>query len=181
MVSQIKLPITKFDAAKRQLETAIRLWFYSGDPVSIHTLVAAAHQVLHDLSKKHGGQPSMRDAGVYIKPEARDRYFKIITEAENFFKHANRDPEATLFFKPEVTPFYLMDSVMVYESITGEFVPVFKVFAGWMLLHYPEILKEEHKAKFDENQIALEQARQKLSKADFFAALLPIMMKHQGI
>jgi hypothetical protein len=41
--------ISKFDAAKRQLETAIRLWFHSGDPVSVHTLAAASHQLLHDL------------------------------------------------------------------------------------------------------------------------------------
>jgi hypothetical protein len=29
--------VSKLDAAKRQLETAIRLYFSDGDPVSIHT------------------------------------------------------------------------------------------------------------------------------------------------
>jgi|ERR1039458_1415946 hypothetical protein len=180
MKPQIKLPITKFDAAKRQLETAIRLWFHSGDPVSIHTLVAAAHQVLHDLNQKSGGRPSMR-SGVNIKPEFKNRYYKSISEAENFFKHADRDPEATHFFKPEGTPFFLMDAVMIYEELTGESVPIFKVFSSWMLLHFPEILKEEHKSKFAENEILLEQARQKLSKIDFFTTFLPITMKHLGV
>jgi hypothetical protein len=180
MESQIKLPITKFDAAKRQLETAIRLWFYSGDPVSIHTLVAAAHQVLHDLNKKHGGRPSMRDAKAYIKPAAQERYFKTITEAENFFKHADRDPEATHLFKPEGTPFFLMDAVIIYEELTGEAVPIFKVFSMWMLLHFPQIIKEERQSKFAENQILLEPAKE-LAKMEFFATFLPVVMKQLGI
>ena len=31
--------VTKLDAARRQLRTAIRLWFQEADPVSIHTLL----------------------------------------------------------------------------------------------------------------------------------------------
>jgi hypothetical protein len=40
-----KLKISKLDAAKRQLEVAIRLYFYFGDPVAIHTLTAAAYNI----------------------------------------------------------------------------------------------------------------------------------------
>ena len=49
------LPVSKFDAARRQLETAIRLYFFQGDPISIHTLASAAAQILHDLSRHRGG------------------------------------------------------------------------------------------------------------------------------
>src|ERR1035441_4333065 len=166
MKPQIKLPITKFDAAKRQLETAIRLWFHSGDPVSIHTLVAAAHQVLHDLNQKSGGRPSMR-SGVNIKPEFKNRYYKSISEAENFFKHADRDPEATHFFKPEGTPFFLMDAIMIYEELTGEGVPIFKVFSMWIVMRFPETIKEERKSIFAQNQAILKSAH-KLNKMEFF-------------
>jgi hypothetical protein len=41
------LAVTKQSAARSQLETAIRLWFYEGDPVAIHTLAVAAHDCLH--------------------------------------------------------------------------------------------------------------------------------------
>jgi hypothetical protein len=34
----MKVRVTKLDAAKKQLETAIMLYFHDGDPVSIHTL-----------------------------------------------------------------------------------------------------------------------------------------------
>ena len=40
-----KLPITKLDAVRRQLETTITLWFHDVDPVSVHTLVMAAHVI----------------------------------------------------------------------------------------------------------------------------------------
>src|SRR5207245_10811773 len=40
MTDNAKITVTKLDAARRQLRTAIRLWFEEGDPVSIHTLAA---------------------------------------------------------------------------------------------------------------------------------------------
>jgi hypothetical protein len=44
--------VTKQDAAKRQLETAIGLWFSEGDEVSTHTLATSALKVLHDVGGK---------------------------------------------------------------------------------------------------------------------------------
>jgi len=45
MTIKPKLKISKLDAAKRQLETAIRLYFNEADPVSVHTLAGAAHTI----------------------------------------------------------------------------------------------------------------------------------------
>ena len=53
------LKVSKLDAAKRQLETAIRLYFSNGDPVSIHTLVAAAYAILHDVTGRKGADPML--------------------------------------------------------------------------------------------------------------------------
>jgi len=55
MTTVQKLTISKLDAAKRQLETVIRLYFVHGDPVSIHTLTSAAYNVIRDVNKKRGG------------------------------------------------------------------------------------------------------------------------------
>ena len=41
-----EVTLSKLDVARRQLETAIRLYFYDGDFVSTHTLAAAACKVL---------------------------------------------------------------------------------------------------------------------------------------
>ncbi len=48
------LEISKLDAAKRQLDTAIRLYFCDGDPVSIHTLAAASYNILRDVTEQIG-------------------------------------------------------------------------------------------------------------------------------
>lgn len=91
--------VSKLDAARRQLEHAIRLYFRHGDVVVIHTLTSAAHQILRDLGKAQGVKSIMHDEGMeLIKPERRDEVRKIYAKAENFFKHADRDPEEQLKF-----------------------------------------------------------------------------------
>jgi hypothetical protein len=52
MVESTTIIITKLDAARRHLATAIRLWFQNEDVVSIHTLAFAAYEVIHVISKK---------------------------------------------------------------------------------------------------------------------------------
>ena len=47
-----KIRVSKLDAARRQLDCAIELWFAGKDEVSIHTLAAAAHQIISDINKK---------------------------------------------------------------------------------------------------------------------------------
>ena len=42
--------LSKLDVVKQQWETAIRLYFSLGDPVSIHTLVAASYNVIRDIN-----------------------------------------------------------------------------------------------------------------------------------
>ena len=41
--------ISKLDAAKRQLEMAIKLYFNDDDPISIHTLASASEEILMKL------------------------------------------------------------------------------------------------------------------------------------
>lgn len=48
------LQISKLAAAQRQLDAAIRMFFQREDELAIHTLTAAAFQILRDLAKKRG-------------------------------------------------------------------------------------------------------------------------------
>ncbi len=57
--------ITKFEAAKRQLDTAITLWFSEADTVSIHTLVCSAHQIIHDINQQKGHRDLLYDSLVF--------------------------------------------------------------------------------------------------------------------
>jgi hypothetical protein len=48
------LQISKIAAAQRQLDAAIRMFFDQEDELAIHTVAAAAFQVLRDVTKKRG-------------------------------------------------------------------------------------------------------------------------------
>ena len=56
-----RLQISKLDAARRQLEIAVRLYFAEDDPVSIHTLTSAAYQLLSDINRALGGPPMLKE------------------------------------------------------------------------------------------------------------------------
>lgn len=50
------LQISKIAAAQRQLDAAIRMFFQREDELAIHTVAAAASQILRDLIKQRGGR-----------------------------------------------------------------------------------------------------------------------------
>ena len=57
---------------------------------------------------------------------------------QNFFKHADRDPDAELEFNPEFTEYMLLDAMVTYARITGEIPTLFNAFSTWFTLQRPE-------------------------------------------
>jgi hypothetical protein len=134
-----KIAITKLDAARRQLETAVMLWFHDGDPVSIHTLVAAAYEIIFVLNKQRGGSAMIKDLK-NVKPEYVKKLWKILADAENFFKHARKDPLETFFFPPAVNRIYMLDAIRTYHEMTQQQLPLFQIFLAYVAFTEPEIL-----------------------------------------
>jgi len=172
------LKIGKLDAAKRQLETAIRLWLFSGEPVSIHTLAAAAHQVLHDFGKRRGVPSILRDSQ-NIRPEYEKRVHELFYRYETFFKHANKDPDALLEFKPGATEVFILDAVLTYENLTREAVPIFTTFKAWMFIQKPELMKEEQGEKIIQIIKNCGGNPLHIPKTEFFTRLQSILMKQR--
>jgi hypothetical protein len=129
--------VTKLDAARRQLATAIRLLFDDGDRISIHTLAAASGEILRDLGRPKGLGSMFKDSSL-VKPEKQKEIRDIFSAAQNFFKHADRDPEAVHDFRPEVTPFHIFDAVELYSAVAGTLFPEAEVFRIWLLVKYPQ-------------------------------------------
>lgn len=83
--------VTKLDSARRQLITAIRLFFDGGDAVSVYSLASNAWEIIDVLctnavvesfSKQvRGNMPFGHTLKYYINEPCR-----------NFFKHADQDP-----------------------------------------------------------------------------------------
>lgn len=143
MRSAIK--ISKLDAAKRQIETAIHLYFLSRDPVSIHTLSYASYQILTDLNKHRGGKAMLLQdmVKIYTKPGHEKEVFAKIHEAENFFKHADRDPEEAVDFSPEAAEVVLWEGCLKYTELSGEQTPIMQAMNLWYQIQHPDLFKYE--------------------------------------
>ena len=168
------LKIGKLDAARRQLETAVRLYFAESDPVSIHTLTAAAHVVLTDLNKLHTGKTKMLTDLMlsHVREEKRQEVKRLLNEAANFFKHADRDSLAVHDFDPAQTEIFLVDACYKFRELTGEVVQVLGVYCTWYMLAHPAqfILSADQTGAISKARATFAGA----SKQAFFAEMLPI-------
>lgn len=170
------ITISKLDAAKRQLEIFIRLYFNSGDPVAMHTLAAAAFGIIRDLNQKRGGSPTLHETIFEnVKPEHHKLFREKLSEAQNFFKHADRDHEATLEFNPDSTEFVAMDACFKYTELTGELPPLFHIFRGWMMMTHQNIFTfpKEDRHQFER----LATTFVPTGKAAYFNDMLSMVMK----
>jgi hypothetical protein len=144
------LHISKLDAAKRQLELAIRLFFNYDDVVAIHTLSSAARDLLSDLAAKQGVKSIVYSQMIeeVVKPEKQAEVRKIFNKAKNFFKHADKDPDALLKFNPEISEFDIWDACELYRKLTQENTPLVLLYISWFYLKYNHlILDSERKEK----------------------------------
>jgi hypothetical protein len=106
--------VTKMDAAVRQLNCAIELYFHDEDPVPIHTLACAAHQIIHDINRKSGAAELLFDATCKAGSEGKE-LLNAMRKHANYFKHADVDscPNCGIRFSPNVT------EVIIYSAIVG--------------------------------------------------------------
>lgn len=174
MIKSIK--ISKLDAAKRQLETVMRLYFSHGDPVSIHTLTASAYNVLRDVTAKKGGSPMLLKDKMfdYVKPGHKKTLRKKFNEAENFFKHARRDHETALDFNTEQTEFLIYDACSQYYELTGEYPPLFHIYQVWFMANKPNLFdfSEEQAKLINRNANSVVS----MGRQEYFNTILPVIL-----
>ena len=139
--------INKLDAACRQLNTAISLWFNDGDTVSIHTLACSAHQIVHDVNQQRGGRDLIYDS-LNIKEEYRREANRFLKHPYNFFKHAANDAFDTIEFKPILTELFIIFTSLGLEILGRKPDPIraaFNIYFGW---RNPHILTEKGKSEW---------------------------------
>lgn len=111
--------VTKLEAARLQLHTALDLYFNDGDDISIHTLVGASHEVLRNICESRG-LSSIKGAFVESQPkEDRKDLINKLNAPRSFLKHANNDPDGEIEFNPEINDIWLMDACSMYTKLTG--------------------------------------------------------------
>lgn len=77
-----KIFINKLSVGERQLTAAIRMYFLKEDPLAIHIVSSAAHNVLADLMKERGKDASVHGIVYGLLRAAKDLHEGEITEDE---------------------------------------------------------------------------------------------------
>jgi hypothetical protein len=168
-----KVTVTKMDAAQRQLETAIGLWFHDADFVSMHTLAMAAREILRALSKKRAGEPMLGDAAAMIRPEFQRQFAEAVLRAANFFKHGTKDPLAAYRFSQDTNDYVLLEACQAFEILNHEETPLMRLLVFYLAFHKPEVFKAEF-IRSIQQEPAFAGVGQ-LSKKRFFGERLPIV------
>lgn len=144
MSEELRTDITKEEAVRRQLETAIALFFSNDDAISIHVLAQSAGRILTDICK-HKKVTSFRDLLMdYIKPEYQQQFSNLLNAAYNYFKHADKDPFTELErFNPETNEVLLFACCYDYWHCYGSLSPLaVAVYFSWYLGAHPQMIKD---------------------------------------
>lgn len=167
MLQSADMQITKLEAARRQLDAAIGLYFNDGDAIAIHTLVGAAHILLTDLSKA-AEQESLFQR--YIRPEKRAEVERAIRRPQNFFKHADKGThEDILEFDPHGTELMLFIEVETYRGLVGSVTDPMTVLLTYAAGTWGQ---EAFAAAPEETVGEISALAEQMSKRDFFALSL---------
>jgi hypothetical protein len=179
-----KLKLSKLDCARRQLEMGIELYFMERDPVSIHTLAGAARQLLVDINKHRGGKPLMTEIealkGIVILGKEKE-LSQLFKKAENFFKHADYDPEAIIDFAPEFNEVVLWEASVKYYELTSETTPVMGAIKIWFAARHPDLFTEgafEQEGFKNRFQSAASWVKS-LTKTQFYKEILHAALLHK--
>ena len=101
----------------------------------------------------------------------------MVSRYENFFKHAEKDPDRLLDFNPDATELLVLDAVFTYESLTHEVAPVLSTFKAWILIHQPRYMNEEDRVKLIERLNACSTDFTRMPKAEFFTYHQSVLMQ----
>lgn len=136
------IEISKIDVAKRQIETAIILYFNNLDFVSIYSLSYSAKTVLEDVSKKQSIETPVDIMLKNIKKSKHKEFLKIYRDPANFFKHADRDASTLLKFHYKITDMILWEAVSLYYGLVNDLPPLFRVFNLWFAINHIDVFDE---------------------------------------
>jgi hypothetical protein len=153
--------ITKIEAAERQLDTAIKLFFENVDHLSCYTLVAVSREITDDLCEKQKselyraelerlGDPqrvrlSFRDEmEILIKPEHRKEAMRLLKKAQNFLKHADRDHDKELEdISAEEVSLLIFSAIRNFALLVKRTSPAMGIFLSWFTAAHPNLINTQ--------------------------------------
>ncbi|PWE78886.1 hypothetical protein XF30_21205 [Bradyrhizobium sp. SUTN9-2] len=131
------MPISKLEAAQRQLDCAIRLFINGEELLAVHALSRAAFRVLYDIYPSYRDDGFSTDLGKFIEVGG----WKRFNDAANFLKHTDRDPTAQGEVSEPDTQMGIGFGIVLHHRLTGTHTPEMKAFDAWMKALHPDEFK----------------------------------------
>ena len=163
--------ITKTDAAERQLNTAIRLFFENRDHLSSYALAVASREITDGVIKSRSSELYQRELARVGDPlKVRLSYWEEITDVlidkdkfnksfkgkfdknfkklhnkcQNFLKHADKDPDAEIEpFTTKLLALVIILAIKNYSLLTQHLTIEMKTFFAWFVVAEPQLIKSE--------------------------------------
>ena len=151
--------ITKIDAAERQLNTAIRLFFENRDHLSSYALAVASREITDGVIKSRRSELYQRESArvdgplnfllsyqeyieALIKPEFYKNTIKLFHKWQNFLKHADKDPDAEIEpIKTKPLALVIMFAINNYVLLTQHCTTEMSTFFAWFVVAEPQLIK----------------------------------------
>ena len=136
--------VTKIDAARRQLTTAIRLFFDGGDRVSVYSLASNAWEVIDVLCTSAGVESFSKQARENL-PAGHTLKYYVNEPCRNFFKHAERDPnpDSSVELSESNVAAMLFLAVEDYMRLRQGGPVEAQVFQAWFIAVFPQKVTDE--------------------------------------
>jgi hypothetical protein len=112
---------TRKDALARLLSTAVFLWTYDEDPLSIHLLICASYECLDVLGEKIGKRPT-------IKAKVGEKF----TLGYDWLRHGSSNPNVALDFPPRLNAQLLFDVIVAFDRIFGGLTILMRACRAWL-------------------------------------------------
>jgi hypothetical protein len=155
----ITIMITKTDAAERQLNTAIRIFFENRDHLSSYALAVASREVTDGVIQSRRSELYQRELArvgdplkvrlsyweemkVLIEDKFHEDFITLDHKWQNFLKHAKTDPDAEI--EPVTTKqlaLVIIFAIKNYILLTQHWTTEMATFFAWFVVAEPQLLK----------------------------------------
>lgn len=143
--------VDKISAARRQLISAIYMFFERKDSIAIYSLSWDAYQILTDLCKQKGIQREIEDSEILNEISKLSEVITAMRKPRNFFKHSDRESDdATIKFFPDASYLILASSCQYFLKLTGDLFYEGRLFQWWFLLKHPDRAPQDWEIKLGE-------------------------------
>lgn len=156
--------ITKLDAARLQLELAIRLYFDRGDVVSIHALAGAAREIYEVHCTEEGRFKMVQQLQLCNPTMTSKDIWDVLNRVRNFVKHAKKETlHDTIELGDEDNKLALFIAAHDCSSLMGKDTPrTFLLYSSWYVATMPAY--RAHLPELDDKFPGLHEAPEEIQR-----------------